>query len=122
MKMVDGTFDYRSDAYGGRDSTCRLRVYEMANKINVVILTELDENHGASVTNTIEAAAQEVSKEYDLKSENTIFIEHYDKRANESEERFDLVNLNWNLGRATTPHWRHIPKREVEALIGEKLP
>lgn len=126
MKIVDDVFDYRDPSYG-RDSSCRLRVYEM-NKVdmfeyNVVIATEISRNPGPSVTNTAEAWAAEVCTEYELDPKRTYFVEHYDHRTNvdRDQETYDFIEFTWRGDRAESPKWRPGTKTEIEKLVGEAI-
>jgi hypothetical protein len=130
MLDVNGFFDYRDPSYGN-DSSCWLRIYQLAGGIAVAIATEIGDNKGPSITNTAEAWAREAQKEYSLDPNKTWFVEHYDRRGNGSygapvkemeAETYDIVSFQWDYdGLPRQPKWRPIPKKELEALIGEQL-
>lgn len=131
MKIADGVFDYKVDQWSSRTSSCYVRVYELTDRMAVVVATEIAENHGPSITNSAEPLATEVVKEYDLEPERTCFVEHYDRRAGGSygasvaeleEETYDFVEFSWRDRIAHSAKWRHGSRAEVEKLIGVKLP
>jgi hypothetical protein len=126
MKDVDGVFDYRVDAWSGRESTCRIRVYQIKDGHAVVIATELEENKGPSVTNSAEAWAREACTEYSLDPFKTYFFEHYDGGSYrglsyDEEERYAAVSFEWFAGIAEKPKWTHATRADIEKLIGEKF-
>ncbi len=121
MKDVHGFFDYRDPNFGN-DSSCFLRVYKIADGVTVAVATELADNKGPSITNSAETLWCEVVKEYGLDPTTTYFVEHYPHRGTE-DETYDFVELHWydDNTLARHPKWRHVPRQEVEKLIGEPL-
>lgn len=91
----------------GTFTRCRLRIYRCEG-VDVVILTELADNPGMSVTNAIEELAASVSATYAL-DETAIFIEHYEYMP----PTYDLVELG-----GAAPTWRRLVVEEVERLTG----
>lgn len=61
-------------------------------KGNCVIVTELPDNPGMSVTNAAEYVADEICERYGIRPEELILIEHYPQEPNH-EETFALVNF-----------------------------
>lgn len=129
MLTVNGPFDYNPDRWSGRMSSCHLRVYQLANKVAVVVATELASNMGPSITNSAEALATAVVSEYDLDPEKTHFIEHYDHDSGDVDshaepkknQTYDLVIFRWEAGRACCASWKPTSPDIIEHLIGEKL-
>ncbi len=129
MKTVNGAFDYKVDAWSSRWSSCFLRVYQIADRIAVVVATELTENPGPSITNSAEALATEVVKEYSLDPERTYFVEHYDHRTSAmrdpADSSYDFVEFTWQKDAdrwlACCAKWKPSNKSEIEKLIGEAL-
>lgn len=115
----------------GRDSRCRLRLYAGAERPPVVIVTELADNPGTSVTNAAEELAHLVCRHYNL-DEEFIWIEHYLDRGRRGDgsvlyrESFDQVQFAVHR-RAdgsvyfSDPEWRRVRREEVELLIGQEL-
>lgn len=91
---------------------CRVRTYMNDNK-KYILLTELDENQGPSVTNSIEYLIQSLINQGHAELTDT-FIEHYPKIQFFSEE-FDEVKLDeFNF-----PTWHGRSKEKVMLLINE---
>lgn len=86
---------------------CRLRIYRCEG-VDVVILTELADNPGMSVTNAIEELTASVSATYAL-DETAIFIEHYEHMP----PTYDLVAVGTGA-----PRWRRLVGEEVERMTG----
>lgn len=96
----------------------------------VVTITELPENEGISVTNSIERIAQNLKIQYVLR-DDTIWIEHYPERLNErmsdsthkfveQEESFDFVTFE-----TTRPFggvkWKRITKEVWHMITGNVI-
>jgi len=92
------------------DAKCGLEIKRDKDKI-IVILTELDDNPGTSVTNMVEQLATMVYHQFlkGIPIENITWIEHYPKTS--FGETFDRVTMNWNGKEFSNPKWERI--REV---------
>ncbi len=114
---------------------CRVRIYEPDHPGDqyVVIITELAENPGQSVTNCVEQLAAEVIMKHALPSSETVFIEHYEDAERGSEsETYDLVTFSrhdpkselhcgiWTI-ELGTPDWKPLDRQAVEVLLGQKI-
>lgn len=137
-KFVEEIFDYLG--YGIHKSKCGLKIKERNGKA-LVILTELSDNPGTSITNAYEDIATRIFKERlsHLYPDSIRWIEHYPDRGGknykgepEIKETFDEVLLPWNpikpdysKGRSPNghgcyenPQWKHLKKEEVcQAMI-----
>jgi len=91
----------------------------------VVMLTELDDNTGTSITNAYEQLATEIYNAK-LKSEYTpqqiLWVEHYPDRGHSGgspmfEESFAEVTMRWDGHKFSTPQWIHIRPNEIKNLI-----
>lgn len=98
--VVDALHHYAGYHRPEKDAVCRVRIYK-GQTGNVMLLTELPENTGLSVTNGVEKIAAEVAVEYNLN--HAIIIEHYpDRRGPQDQhdttlaENFSLVNFREN--------------------------
>ena len=93
---------------------------------NIIIMTELADNTGASVTNSCEYIAKQYTEQNNLSLNDLIFVERYDKRSYEFGSKplkgefpnYSLVtfidsDLKWKL----TPHWKHLSSDEFNDLI-----
>jgi hypothetical protein len=109
---------------------CDVRIYECGSygRQRVIILTELPDNTGMSVTNACEYIATELVRQHRLTPGHTVWIEHYPDRhppgmRNDRmfDESFALVTFEWKDGIARSPDWRHISREWVEQLVGEAV-
>lgn len=102
------------------DAVCGLDIIQYAG-CYVVILTELPDNTGTSVTNYIENLADLLcGTNHELKRTDTIWIEHYSARE-EHEETFDLVSFKiLHNGKFESPRWTRISREKVAELIGKE--
>jgi hypothetical protein len=120
---------------GGRPAHCRVRIYlpEDVHDAPVVICSELPNNPGGSVTNSVEVIAAGVIRDNELPTP-LIWIEHRpEESTNGGKETFDLVVFSnykveetalylgetkaW-IGDAT---WKPLDRTSVEALVGAKV-
>jgi hypothetical protein len=129
---------------------CEVHIFEPTTRsggLPVVILTEPNDNHGPSVTNTLEQIAAEVLARYlpeqDGLEPPCLLVEHYPDRQPRRHharyhdkffgETFDLVSfaswrrvLRWDRDQLRqalgTPDWKHTDRTTVEQLIGGPLP
>ena len=107
-------------------SVCGLQhIRNQSTGKDVIVLTEVPENHGTSVTNFVECLATMIVAELGLDPVNTIIIEHYPERGDEWHsfpETWDLVLPDWVKGIAKVPRTRHMWKSLTRAqayqLIG----
>ena len=111
---------------GIHPSKCGAEAYD-----NVVIVTELSDNPGTSVTNAAEAVASEACRRFGIDPNSLVLIEHYPMTNDDFDETFDIVKLNvapnatsMPLGRDimfSSPQWTRISKEHVQALTREDL-
>lgn len=144
MKIVyDDTFKWKGfgttpgrGTQGEWESKCRLRIYqetESEDDINprvVVIATELDDNDGTSITNSVENIATLICRQFEIDPVVLVWIEHYpdrnfDRRGEpEDPETFDLVHMELIRDphpRFAHPRWSRMKRIEVEELIAQPL-
>jgi hypothetical protein len=104
---------------------CLVRIWDSA-RVSVVV-TELPDNPGMSVTNACEDIASRVVQDFGINPQRTRFIEHYPEertvhhgREHVRKETFDEIFSTWDKqNRADGPHWKSLTKEEVERLVGE---
>ncbi len=129
MDYVDFVMEYRG--IGNCKSKCGVKIIK-TDVSPIVIITELPDNPGTSVTNWFENIATLVYEKY-LKNydpEPIIWIEHYPPEyynrehmmANATEKRdgvFDKVSLEWDNAhnRYVNPFWYRISKTYFETLL-----
>lgn len=92
--------EYKS--VNGQLSYCNINV-----KGNLVIVTELRSNPGVSITNAAEIIAEKVCKNFKIKPEELIYIEHYqsEKSFLRTTDTFDFVEFDINNGKFSEPKW-----------------
>lgn len=114
---------------------CRVRIYkpEEPGDQYVVVITELADNPGQSVTNCVEQLAAEIIMAHALPSSETVFVEHYEEAERGSDsETYDLVTFSRGVpetvlrGGAWTielgaPIWKPLDREGVEVLLGGSL-
>jgi hypothetical protein len=119
---------------GGRPSHCRIRIYlpEDMYDVPIVICSELPNNPGGSITNSVEVIAAGVIRANELPTP-LVWIEHWPQESTEGQETFDLVVFSsyevierapylgktraW-IGDAT---WKTLDRTAVELLVGGKV-
>lgn len=97
----------------------------MEDAPTVVIVTELPQNPGTSVTNAAQDIATQAYQWLERPAQGITLIEHYAQDGEEryAQERFALVTFAHSEGgRFSHPEWRALTKEEVERLIGQALP
>jgi hypothetical protein len=120
---------------GGRPARCRVRIYlpEYVRDAPVVICSELPNNPGGSITNSVEVIAAGVIQANKLPAP-LIWIEHVpEESTNGGEETFELVvfstyevterapylgETRTRIGQAT---WKALDRASVEVLVGAKV-
>ena len=112
-------------AYHKYDSSCGLDIRINRNNTVTVILTELPDNPGITVTYLIEHIATLIYKEYlrHVPVENIVWltydpaIRHEDRRI--AEESYKQALLLWNGETFGSPRWIPLPSEDLE-LYGIK--
>jgi len=106
-------------------TVCRFTVYETDNKSRyVVLLTELSENPGMSVTNASEEIATKIYNEiFDKKKinpEQIVWLEKYDTEDYYDRVSYDVDGSVFSTKRFfSNPQWKRMSAGEFEALINE---
>lgn len=105
---------------------CLVRMWDSV-VATVVMLTELPNNPGVSVTNACEDIATRLVQNFGINPQRTRFIEHYPEvktmhygSEHVRKETFDEIFFTWDRnGRAFVPKWKSLAKEEVERLVGD---
>ena len=89
---------------------------------NVIIMTELAENTGASVTNSCDYIATQYAGRFGFDLDNLIFVERYDRRSYTNAgtletDNLSLISFKRAGSRLYSPQWKHISGAELDALI-----
>jgi hypothetical protein len=95
-------------------------VHRRSDGKHVFIATEVPENRGTSITNYAEHLATAMRKQYDLKPEDVIWIEHYPEAKHRRMESVDLVRFAVLGDTFRTPVWTRITEQAVDELITGK--
>ena len=122
MLIYDDIFCW--EGWGGSlrlaSGKCRLRIFDL-NKGDkkglthlrpiIVIVSDVAESR-MSVRSCCGHIASSVSREFNIKPHRMMFIEYYpqtvygEHRDRVIPERYDMVDFNWQLGKAIEPKWR----------------
>jgi hypothetical protein len=126
----DFTFSFRLPHHGV-EARCQVQIYRQPGRA-VVVVTELPDNPGVSVTNAAEYIATCILHDHALDPDTTIWVEHYHDRNRPGQhdplfaESWDLVTFNWDYRtspwqhrspHATSPRWCPLDREEVDRLI-----
>jgi hypothetical protein len=112
-------YDYKG--FWGCDACCDIEVHKRSDGKSVFIATELPENPGTSVTNYAEHLATAMRRQYGLKAEEVIWIEHYPEAKDRRKEDFDLVRfVSIEADSFRNPVWTRITEQAVDELIAGK--
>lgn len=107
------------------ESTCLVTIYHDLNNDNValVVFTELASNQGKSVTNSSEAIASLIVRDYELDPSKTTFVEHYGplsyhfSTAPHCNDHYSTISYQWENGKAHRPVWSALSAKELETLV-----
>jgi len=104
----------------GRLCRCELHVYRDGDAA-VVVASELEDNPGASITNTYEDLATGVWQKLGLAVDQVTWVEHYGAQSYgvRIDETFDWVTLERQGDRLVSPQWRPGSRQELEQRIGQ---
>lgn len=111
-KTVDTIFRWQT--HPAFVASCRLRIYQPLPplELTVVIVSELPDNEGSSITNDAERLVDLVSKEFSLDLFKTVWLEHYPPDGVVSRHSYSKVFFAGQRA-----YWKHTTKEEIEALI-----
>jgi hypothetical protein len=111
---------YNYKGFWGCDSCCDIEVHRRSDGKYVFITAEVPENRGISITNYAEHLATAMRKQYRLKPEDVIWIEHYLEAKDRRNESFDLVRFAVVGDTLRTPVWTRITEQAVDELMAGK--
>lgn len=114
---------YHYVGFWKRPAKCGLDIIEK-EKSCMVILTELPDNDGTSVTNMVENLATDIYTNFlqrDYQPSEVMWIEHYPEEHYAHggllhKETFDEVIMTWNGKKFAHPKWLHMKTDEIEKL------
>lgn len=122
MLKHDQIYRYRSLARQ-RQGYCRLRIYERGDGVQTVLLTEVPNNPGQSITAASEVIATGLAARYHLNPVTTLWLEHWpaDTSTKLVKDAYASVKYTWLDGIASNPRWRHVSLEQVEAMTDTLL-
>ena len=105
-------YDYKG--FWNCDSRCD-KAHQRSDGKYVFVGTELPDNPGTSVTNFAEHLATAMRRQYGLKPDDVIWIEHYREAKDRRKEDFDLVRFLGIEGDShRTPVWTRITEQAAD--------
>jgi hypothetical protein len=117
--FVDILHHYQMPAVRVDGGFCRVRIYG-ANPYTIIVLSELAENPGVSVTNAAAAIATEIARIYMIDLDTTIWIEHYGAfsyKGGDCDETFDRITFTWRNRTASNAEWKRLTADELHELL-----
>lgn len=101
------------------ESFCKVEIAG-SNHHALVVMTELKNNPGTSITNRSEMIAEEIVNRYGLEPGRCIFVEHYDQNSynggRKSDVHWSIVTYDWQYKRAGRPEWKYITESQFNSL------
>lgn len=112
---------YHYKGYHNCNSVCGLTIIG-----NTVIVTELNENQGTSITNMAEDLATKICKEFNILPENLVWIERYSEDPTSFSKRlregtYDLVSFDFKNGEFSHPTWKNISEDQFVQIEKKAL-
>ena len=99
-----------------RHCECRLRIYKVTFDKAIVIVSEVQDNSGRSISEEVFTLIPRVCNEFALNPGKTMWVEHYPVGYLMEEETYNEVMLV--MGYTSS---KRIEKQKLEALLGVKL-
>jgi len=116
---LDDFLDYHD--FNKTLARCRLRSYQSPAGL-VVVLTELADNPGASITNSLEAVLKAVCQRFSITEDDAIILEHYCDESYEGGRGHTSAFARMKHGGFTNGNrWQAIPLALVTDLIGPEI-
>jgi hypothetical protein len=122
MLTLDQIYRYRS-LVAQRQGYCRLRIFKRRDGGQTVLLTEVANNPGQSITAASDVIATGLVARYQLNPATTLWIEHCPADASEklTEDAYVSVKYTWKGGVAYSPRWRRLSLERAEAMVETSL-
>jgi hypothetical protein len=97
---------------------CRVRIYERGEGAHTVLLTELANNAGESITTACERIATDLAATKRLNPKTTRWIQHELPHGGKPQT-FDELHFVWTGDNAASdPQWQHLNNEQIEAATG----
>lgn len=101
-------------------SVCRMRTWPSLNRL-LVVVTELKDNPGPSVTNSAAAIFKAVLDKFQIDRDDLVLVEHYGPESYalgaEKEDRFARVLIDENGNAA----WQHVTEQQMVRMLEGSL-
>ena len=115
---------YEYEGFSGPRARCGLEGYPRPGGM-LLVLTEMPDNPGTSITNMAEALVTRICRERDISPHGLVVVEHYPVRGKHLQypETYDLIRFgfNWRTASFTSPKWERISPDAFEALVAESF-
>ena len=112
---VDLLFTWHSEI-AKTNCQCRLRIYKITVEKVIVIVSELPNNLGRTITHERVSLIHLVCNKFALKPTKTMWLEHYPKGCIKDQETYkQLMLLQGNV------YSKRIKKQKIEVLLRVKL-
>lgn len=104
---------------------CSVTIYHIGHNRYVVVISELDDNPGKSITNASEYIATELKKSAKLSNADVTWVEHYtdwvtlENFTRQRRHEYDTVEYTWNDNKASNPKWLPLDEDAFKKLIEE---
>jgi hypothetical protein len=100
---------------------CAIERINLADGRTIIIVTEIDGNPGASVTNAAELIATQVCQRFDIDPAKLVWIEHYPpSKSHGKKADWDLVNVSFihhgDYWHFEMPSWRPMRPKDWTSL------
>ncbi len=112
---VETKFKWYSET-GHKDCECGLRIYKISFNQAVVIVSELKDNPGRSITDEALTLIHLICYKFGLNLTQTMWIEHYPEGYLKEEDTYDEIKLEMFHINS-----KRINKPRLEVLLGVKL-
>ena len=108
MKPIHDYFYRFPNEYLRMPGRCRVRIYERENGTHVVVLTELDNNFGESVTSACDRIATNLAATRGQNPDTTRWIQH-EPAHDDLPQIFDELQFTWDGNHtASDPQWQRL--------------
>lgn len=112
---IDMTFSWYSEIEKG-NCHCRLRIYKLTFDSAVIIVSELLDNPGRSITDEASALIHLVCYQFGLAIYKVMWIEHYPAGYLKDEDTYDEIMLT-----SGTISSRRVSQAKLEEFLGVSL-
>lgn len=86
---------------------------------NIIVVTELEENTGTSITNMAESLATKVCNSLRIDPDKLIWIEHYPESFG-LRKPYSVVSFDYVQGKFHNPKWKDITTKEFYDIIASQ--